>query len=105
MRRALSLTLVLMSITSALAAQSSASRIPGPAPSILFRAISTRDAAPMPDSVEGSVPRTQWKHGMLIGGIIGGVSGVALGFAWCGLSETQTSCLGPVLAGTVGGAL
>jgi hypothetical protein len=105
MRRALSLTLVLMSTTPALAAQVSASRIRGPTPSILFRAASTRGAVAMPDSVQGSVPPTQWKHGMLIGGIIGGVGGIALGFAWCGLSETQTSCLSLVLAGTVGGAL
>jgi hypothetical protein len=76
------------------------STIPGPAPSVLFRAAAIR-----PDSVQGSVPPTQWKHGMLIGGIAGGVGGAALGLAVGSLNETQGSWLGPALAGGAGGAL
>ena len=105
MRRALSLTLGLMSVTLPLAAQVPANTIPGPAPSVLFRAASTRNLAALPDSVQRSIPPTQWKRGMLIGGILGAVGGGALGFGLCGLSETQTSCLGTGLAAALGGAL
>ena len=72
-----------MSAALPLAAQVPRAIIPGPAASVLFGAAPTLHATTISDSVRDSVPATEWKRGMLIGGIAGGVGFGLLGLAVC----------------------
>jgi quinol-cytochrome oxidoreductase complex cytochrome b subunit len=107
--RALALTsgFLLASRMSTLSAQQPLKRIQGPASSVLFTAaISAPVASIVPDTAE-RVPRpTQWKGGLLIGGLIGAVGFGGLVYGLCeGLKETQGSCVGSGLGGAALGAV
>ena len=88
----------------------SQTRVPGPAPSILFSAVRrgpTRLTFPEErrDSLPRNIPATYWKEGALIGGGVGLIAGAYLGFGLCHMSEhVNNDCTGSLLLGGVVGA-
>ena len=85
-------------------AQQQAGMIQGPAASVLFAGPRTIPAD-RPDTTASPQP-TQWKRGLIIGGVIGAVGLGGFVFLLCEeLDESGDSCLGPGLGGAALGAV
>jgi hypothetical protein len=96
---ALAILMVLLSLTTSVAAQTEA-RLVGPGPSRHLREVAIHPLEPAlaVDSVR-RIPPTHWKEGAFVGGL---TAGLALGLwvdAWCRNSEVSGSCAGVFSAG------
>jgi hypothetical protein len=92
---------------SPLAAQT---RVTGPAVSVLFEPLqlaplrSVSIEAPR-DTVPAQIRPTYWKEGLIIGGLLGGISGALLGHGLCEDSDSAVKhCTGSLLVGGLLGA-
>lgn len=111
MFRLLGLLLVLLNAPTVVSAQTAATPLRGPAPSVVFapRAngpLHTAWSSVSPDMVRTIGP-TYWKEGALIGAVAGGGGLAVLAGAFCGMSEsTEPDCTGnAILGGMIGAAL
>jgi hypothetical protein len=106
-RNAFLSVLVLASCASTAGAQQAGAWIRGPGSSVLFIEHTPRPAdGAVADTTARVVPPTQWKRGLVIGGVAGAVGFGAALFLLCeDLDESQDSCLGSGLGGAALGAV
>lgn len=103
--------LALLAVPTIASAQMPATRLRGPAPSVVFAPrvngpLHASLSAVSPDTARRIHP-TYWKEGALIGGVAGGVGFGALASALCEMSESaRPNCArSTVLGGLIGAAL
>jgi hypothetical protein len=105
LRAALLIGLGLQSCVPAASAQQSPARIEPTFSAFVTAPTRTWQQAPAPDTTAREIPATQWKQGLLIGGLIGSIGLGGFVYAFCeGFSE-EGSCIGPALGGAAVGGI
>ena len=105
MTRTLPVLCVLLLSAGPVVAQTHRDVLHGPRPSPLF-ALGTAPAPPAMDPSTKVIPQTQWKLGLIVGGIFGGLALGYAGYELChGDQEVQESCFAPAVGGMAIGAV
>ena len=104
MTRTLPVLCVLLLSAGPVVGQTHRDLLRGPTPSQLF-AFGTAPAPAAQDPSTKVIPQTQWKLGLLVGRIFGGLALGYVGYGLCHDGESQESCFAPAVGGMAIGAV
>jgi hypothetical protein len=108
--RLFGLLLVLLAAPLVASAQTAATPLPGPGPSVVFAPqvdgpLDIAWSSVSPDTVRTGIRPSYWQEGAIAGGVAGALGGGLMATAVCGLSEERgKDCTGSMLLGGLLGA-